>query len=249
VSPAAFLAIAGRPDVVAAIKRYAIDQYPFEMCGAITPDGFAPLRNVSPLPAVNFDCNDAIGVLSAADRLLGLVHSHPDGPFGPSDHDMRQQIAMDIPWGLVACDSQSSTEPFWWHDGFEPPPLEGRQFRHGPSGTDGKGDCYALVRDYYRMERGILLPEFPRTDNWWARGDADLYRHGYAAAGFRVVDSQFPEVGDIGIVQIGRTRVPNHAVIYVGSGRILHHLTNNLSVQDSFAHYAKSLCLWIRHYG
>ena len=47
----------------------------------------------------------------------------------------------------------------------------------------GVSDCYSLIRDWYRTERGIALPEFPRDWEWWEYG-GDLYAMGFAEAGF-----------------------------------------------------------------
>ena len=37
------------------------------------------------------------------------------------------------------------------------PPLIGREFRHGASGSDDKGDCYALIKDWYFLEKGVKI--------------------------------------------------------------------------------------------
>jgi len=46
--------------------------------------------------------------------------------------------------------------------------LVGREWSHGVL------DCYALVRDWFRAERGVELPNFVRFDDWWKRGE-NLY--------------------------------------------------------------------------
>jgi cell wall-associated NlpC family hydrolase len=53
-------------------------------------------------------------------------------------------------------------------------------------------DCYTLVRDWYRREAGIELPDFERADDWWNQGQ-DLYMQQFAQAGF----SRIPDAAQI----------------------------------------------------
>jgi proteasome lid subunit RPN8/RPN11 len=243
------------PDgALAEIQEHAKAEYPKEACGAITPEGYLPLINVHKVPDRAFDCRDACNQLEAEGRLLAVVHSHPDGPLGPSSWDMRQQMAMDIPWGLVATDGVRVGRPFFWGDSLEPPPLLRRDFRHGPSGTDGKGDCYALVRDWFRMERGIVLPECPRNDNWWAGADGgdNLYLNGLAKSGFvdigRNAGLRDPRPGDCFLAQV-RARTPNHGGVYIGNGQILHHPGNSLSITKPLGEWVRLVTHWLRYEG
>ncbi len=244
------------PDVVAAIRAHAVRDYPNESCGAITADGYLPFKNVTQADPKNphsgpryfFNCDDQMHPLWVAGSLLALVHSHPDGAAAPSGLDMQTQIAMDIPWGIVVSDKEGAEPPWWWSDGFAPPPLLGRGFRHGPSGTDGKGDCFALIRDWYRLERGITLPDTPRDENWWRVKDApNLYSDGFAAAGFSRVDRRAPEVGDAVLMAISSHGKPCHGGIYVGDGNILHHLPNRLSRIEPVGRWLKNVTHWLRH--
>lgn len=243
------------PAAVAAFREHAIEGYPEEVVGAITPDGYQRLENVAtdPSGAVepqewrrrHFDAGTVVLELIAAGRLLALLHSHPDGPEWPSMHDQRQQIAMDLPWGICACSAEATTEPYFWGDCFDPPPLLGRVFRTGPSGTDGRGDCGALVRDWYRLERGILLPDCPRDDVWFQNG-GDLYTLHYPRAGFVAVPIEEAAAGDVVLMQI-RAPVPNHAGIFLGDGTLMHHLEGRLSRIEPVGPWRKHIVRWMRH--
>jgi proteasome lid subunit RPN8/RPN11 len=239
------------PQAMVQIQEYAKEQFPREACGAITPEGFLPLENMAGDPVLAFDCSRACNILSAEGRLLAVVHSHTNGRMGPSKHDMRQQIAMNIPWGLVVTDGPRVSRPFFWGDSLDVPKLEGRQFRHGPSGTDGKGDCYALIRDWYRVERQIVLPEFPRDDAWWAgaNGGDNLYLTGFGQAGFvdigRNEGLRDPKPGDVCLMRV-RSPVPNHGGVYVGNGFILHHLGDTLSIRKPLGQWIKLVTHWLR---
>ena len=111
------------------------------------------------------------------------------------------------------------------------PPLLERDFRYGPSGSDGKGDCAALVRDWYLMERRIELPEFARENLCWVN-QPDLYRDNMLAAGFSRIGGALSSIdlvdGDVLLMAI-RSKAPNHTAIYQRPGMILHHLQDRLS--------------------
>lgn len=233
------------PSVIAAIQADAVARYPNESCGAVTADGYVPMENKAEDPLHHFDCADACAELQMAGTLLAVVHSHPDGPEAPSAHDIASQRSMDLPWGLLVCDKEVASVPFWWGDMLDPPPLLERPFRHGPSGTDGKGDCGALIRDWFRIERGILVPDFPRSDSWWKDGK-DLYEDHYAEAGFVLASRDDPQVGDVALIQF-RADVANHGGIYVGNGLILHHLEGRLSREEPIIGWAKFVRHWLRH--
>lgn len=235
------------PDVAAAIQADALARYPQEACGAVTASGYHAFPNVAADPLHHFDCAAACRPLQVSGELLAVVHSHPDGPDAPSEHDIQQQRAMDVPWGLVVTDGEAVGDPWFWGDSIEPPPLLGRDFRHGPSGTDGRGDCGALIRDYYRIERGILIPDFPRADHWWTDGK-DLYQDHYAEAGFLQASQDDPQPGDVVLLQF-RSPVANHAAIYVGGGLILHHLEGRLSREEPIIGWIKFVRGWLRHAG
>lgn len=238
------------PAVIAAIQADAIQRYPEESCGVITAAGYVPLRNCHPTPLTAFDCDAECAALTMAGEVLGLVHSHPDGPEAPSSHDIASQRAMDIPWGLLMTDGEAVSQPYFWGDSLEPPPLLGRPFRHGPSGTDGKGDCGALIRDYFRIEHGLLIPDFARQDKWWMTPGVDLYGQHFAAAGFVKADQDNPKPGDVALLQV---RVPdsnpvaNHGGIFLGNHLMLHHLEGRLSRTEPVLGWSKMVRGWLRH--
>lgn len=244
------------PEILEAFKAHAIATYPQECVGAITPDGYLPLDNIAVDPNGKvepdvwrrgaFDAGPRVDELIAGEKLLALVHSHPDGPEGPSGADQMQQTAMGIPWGICMCNEEVASPPYFWDDSLPVPPLLERMFRHGPSGTDGKGDCGALVRDWYRIERGILLPDHPRDDDWWNHG-GNIYLEHYAKAGFAPASMSEPEIGDVALMQI-RSDVPNHAGVYVGDGLIMHHLAGRLSRVEPLGPWMKHVTSWMRRH-
>lgn len=109
-------------------------------------------------------------------------------------------------------------------------PLVGREWAHGSL------DCYGILRDWYKRELGITLPNFERHDNWWNDGHSSLYLDHFAEAGCVPVPEGEPmRRGDILLFQIRSSNgVPNHAAVYLGDGRILHHQFGRLSTIDVY---------------
>lgn len=101
--------------------------------------------------------------------------------------------------------------------------LLGRPFVHGSQ------DCYGLIRDFYRDNFGLTLTNYARPTDWWWNG-LDLYRKYFAAEGFRSIDVPLNEVrpADLFLVALD-AEIPNHAAIYLGDGKILHHRYGKLS--------------------
>ena len=225
------------------IQKHAYAAYPQEGCGVIVGGSVISLPNTAADPCVDFQL--------PADAFAGydvdaVWHSHPDGPEEPSDADMSGQIQTDVPW-ILCCSYADGTasEPYMWGGDYIPP-LVGREFRHGPSGTDDRGDCYALVKDWYKTERGVTLPEFPRANGWWETRPS-MYLDNFTAAGFSEATGE-PQVGDVALMQISAP-VVNHAAIYIGDGLLLQHLTHRLSRRDPATLWQKLIRKWIRYEG
>lgn len=232
-------------EVIAAIQADAIARFPQEACGLVTTAGYEPFPNIHETPETQFAMPDAALARLAAGDVLAVVHSHPDGPLAPSAEDQRQQSATALPWGIVSTDGVTASAPLWWGDGIPDVPIEGRDFRWGPSGTDGKGDCYALVRDWYRRERGLVLRDYAR-DGAWQQDHPLLYEQGWQAEGFRPIAEDSLQPGDAVLFAIRSQDRPNHAGIYLGAGILLHHLQNRLAERTTLAFWRPSILTFLR---
>jgi len=136
------------PEVTAHIKDYCRLQYPNEACGLIVDGQFVPVANLSSTPTETFEMHQNVWLDF---KIEAVIHSHVNGNNHPSEADMRFQMASAVPWGLVCVSPEGHvTEPWFWGDWTVELDYLGRKWRHGPTGTDGGGDCYALVRDFYK---------------------------------------------------------------------------------------------------
>ena len=101
--------------------------------------------------------------------------------------------------------------------------LLGKEFFHG------KNDCYGIVREFYRDNYGILLPNYARPNDWWDFG-FDMYRERFMKNGFYVLNCHPSEyqIGDVYLMAI-QSPYMNHAGIIVENGQMLHHLGGQIS--------------------
>ena len=216
------------------VRAHAMDAYPEPACGAIfgTEDApeYLPVTEVADRSREIFHVGEAL-VRDLEDRhgtMLAFVLSHPAADdekeevdpllFTPSAAEMVAQVSLAVPFGVVVCNRSRSFEPWWFGDQCPIQRLLGRPFRHGVT------DCFSLIRDWCRLERNILLPDFPRDWNWWLDG-LDLYRMGFEQSGGRAIDQMEVGHGDVILFRI-RSEVPNHAALVLSDGWIMHHLAS-----------------------
>lgn len=229
-----------------AIFDHALAESPRECCGLIvvcatpvSPGGdvsphskYVPCRNLSESPHEQFVLSpEDWAAAEALGEITEIVHSHPFASPEPSEADRISCNVSALPWLIV--NPQTGEVSHLLPGEIVSAPLLGRTFVYGVH------DCYSLVLDYYRIERGITLKHYPRDDRfgWWKAGQ-DLYADRFAACGFVVVDE--PLVGDLVLMQV-ESPVANHLAVYLGENIILHHLVNQLSRRDVYGGY------WQKH--
>ncbi|MGN5354324.1 C40 family peptidase [Ralstonia sp. L16] len=230
-------------ETLAAVREHAQRDFPREACGLVVVikgrERYIACRNAArgtehfELPAEDYAAAEEQG------EIIAVVHSHPNASAEPSEADRVACEASGLPWHILSwpADDVRTIEPCGYVA-----PLVGRHFAHGIL------DCYSLVADWYARERGILLPDFERRDDWWKDG-GDLYMQHYGEAGFRAISQDTPELpGDVILMQI-RSPVPNHAGVYLGDGLMLHHLHGRLSSRDVYGGYWREItrCV-LRHH-
>lgn len=232
--------------VIEAAKAHALASYPSEACGFVKDNVYIPKVNIHPEPHNGWTIEASEWI--DGDEPQAVIHSHTNAPLEPSEADMISQMSTGVLFGLLKTDGQVASDVVFWGPGVPIPPLNGRGFRWGPSGSDGKGDCYALIRDWYKINRNIDLPEFARDAEFWKDGK-DLYTDGYAKAGFKRVSRQEAQDGDIVLMILGNSKVPNHGGILtdVKKGTVLHHLARRISVEHGVSIWVKHITHYLRY--
>lgn len=235
-----------------AAKNHAIAEFPRESCGLVVITGrkeqYVPCRNVAEDPEGDFeihgldwDAAEELGTVSM------VVHSHPNAGAAPTESDRLGCENSGLPWTILAVHadpSQPESAPVvvnshaFAPSGYEAP-LRGREY------IFGKQDCYTLVKDYYKRELGIELPDFERKDKFWERGE-NLYTDNFSKAGFEEVPAP-TQKGDLILMAI-RSDIVNHAGIWLGDmDAMLHHPYEHLSERTVYGGYwAENPRLFVR---
>ncbi len=244
------------PQVLRDALDHANSDLQNEVCGAVVEGQFRALANVHEDPSTAFRISkEDTSRLFQDGGLEGFIHSHPGGPWHPSQADMAAQMAMNVPWAIVIPGEDGGELACAW--GGPNPPLfsEGgrhiqRAFLHGVS------DCYAIIRDWYSETRGIALNDYAREWEWWRDTDVygDLYLENLAGCGFKVI-SQDPETfasiaqpGDVYLMKV-RSRTPNHGGVYLGEGKVLEHMHGKLSMVQPVSPLIRHISHWLRYVG
>jgi proteasome lid subunit RPN8/RPN11 len=206
--------------------EHATSETPNECCGLVLGEQYVPCLNIADDPASSFRiAPEVMAEAYAGGELRAVIHSHPEGPACPTKTDMEYQAAGDVPWGVVEITEVYGPRVFFWGDTLPIAPYEGRVFRHGVA------DCYALVRDWYRQERSVVLPVTPRDPEWWDLGQS-VIEDNLSRFDFDEFDLGAElQIDDVLLFRIG-AKIINHTGIYVGNGLVLHHLTRRLSRID-----------------
>ncbi len=253
----------GGADSVAweAAKNHAIACYPDESCGVIADGFYRSQLNMADNPRSEFEIDPKVFVQLEVECV---VHSHGEEPPYPTESDMEHQIVTDVPWAIIVSHLEHAEDPILFGDQLPIPPLLGRPFRHGVT------DCCSLIRDYYRLELGITIPEYPRSWGWWAdekdkeTGEIlipakNLYVDFFQDAGFRDLrPGERERKGDVFLANVKSDNI-NHAGILLDGGKILHHpfsstsaigyAPSSLSREDSASRWMSSVLFrkWVRY--
>ncbi|MGZ3743535.1 MAG: C40 family peptidase [Pseudobdellovibrionaceae bacterium] len=175
---------------------------------------------------------DPIDFVMAEDRgeVIAVVHSHPMNSPQPSQADKVSCGQTNLKWHIVGALTGDwvTIEPTAYKA-----PLIGREWCHGLL------DCYSLIRDYYKEELNIEIPDYDRDFEWWAKGK-NLYEENFKNAGFVEVPFEKIRRHDVILMQI-LSPVINHGGIYLGGDQFLHHVHNRLSSRDVYGGY------WFKH--
>lgn len=233
------------------ITAAAIANYPNEACGFVLKSGkkswAVEAQNTATEPTNYFLIapKDYVSAMSKGE-IIGVWHTHPEQPATPSDADRAGCENSNVTWYVMGvykregdrfeCSEIESIEP----NGFVKE-LLGRPYVYGVF------DCWTIIRDYYKQEYNIDVPDFPRVDDFWEKG-IDTFGENWGNAGFVHVGEGDLRVGDVLFMQTGASGLIDHAAIYVGNNQILHHVGNRLSRHDIYGGFwEKHTILFTRH--
>lgn len=230
-------------DVMQSIFSHALVESPRECCGLIVNVAdtqiYVQCQNLSASAHEQFVLSpDDFARAESRGEILAIVHSHPFASAEPSEADRVACESSGLPWLIVNPQTGAMVriDPCGYVSD-----LLGRPFVYGVH------DCYTLVVDYYRVELGIRLRHYVRDDRfgWWKDGK-NLYMERFAESGFMPVDQ--PAKGDVILMQIDGSPVPNHIGVYLGGNLFMHHLVRQLSRRDVLdGYWQKHAVMFLRY--
>jgi proteasome lid subunit RPN8/RPN11 len=222
--------------------KHALDLFPEEAVGYVARGMYFPLRNRHDTPTEAFEVNSNDTLAAFEDGMTILIHSHTNGQISPSMRDMQQQELMAVPWGIIVLDAGRTIEEngqpqmirwTFFGDELPIPALIERQHLWNVY------DCYTLVRDYYRLERDVVLPIYPREPHW-EELKIDMIEPKLAEAGFQPVALAELQKHDVLCMKIGRNSI-NHLAVYTGDELMVHHLASRASRHEPITR-------WLNHF-
>ena len=237
------------PATLKAFEQHVLTDFPNEACGFVINDEYVSVANTAENPTQTFRISPSDHVKAeASGRIQAVLHSHPYDKFKaskwphewPTTMDMKSWMQGTVPWGITATCGEGISQLVWMDDSVIPP-LEGREFIHGIH------DCYSLIRDWFRINKGITIPNYARGIDWWHQGE-NLYEDNFANAGFERIDLDQIQVGDA-ILMKAASDVANHAAVVVGTNQILHHLFHRLSGTDTLSKWKRCIVCAVRYKG
>tara|TARA_R100000231_G_scaffold2759_1_gene5021 strand:+ start:1766 stop:2473 length:708 start_codon:yes stop_codon:yes gene_type:complete len=209
---------------------HAKDQNPKESVGLLLnikgKKRYYPCQNLSITSHQEFILNpeDYVKADNLGD-IIGIVHSHPICSPEPSQADRVSCEKSNLPWYIVNPESEewSYLEP----NGYKAP-LIGRKWVWGVT------DCWSLVVDWYKQEKGIELKDYERN----MTPDEFLFDplfESYAwRTGFRELrPEERLKKGDVLLMSIMYPTL-NHVAIFLGD-MVLHHLADRLSCREPYS--------------
>lgn len=224
----------------ATMKIHAMQCFPQEACGLIVNNEYLPCDNMHSLPLEYFaiDAKD-YAKASVKGDIQAVFHSHPNQLNNFSAHDIEACKHSKLPWILYCTDTNEWAEI----DPSGNAPYLGRPWQYGIY------DCYALMRDFYNREFGIVLDDFNRGEEGeWENPEWRMFEKNIEQQGF--IDCNGPlKKGDMLLMQL-QSRFPNHAGFMVApsSNIFYHHLMGRISEQNVYGGYwAKVTNRILRH--
>ena len=187
---------------------------------------YYPCRNLSMTAHQCFilDPEDYVKADNLGD-IVAVVHSHPTTPAIASQADKVSCEQSGLPWHIV--NPKTKQWGYYEPQGYEAP-LLGRQWVWGVT------DCWSLVRDYYKQEKGIKLKDYERPITPEEFMKDPLFESYAWRTGFRELrPDEKLQAGDILLMSILDSTL-NHVAIFLGD-EVLHHLTDRLSCREPYS--------------
>jgi len=211
-----------------------------EVCGFVVLQDKAKViqcQNISSTPETSFLIHPSEFIKAKSQgQIISLWHSHPSSA-AFSEADLSYGDEINLPLHLYNIQSKEWSEyiPKTYRV-----PLTGRPF------IWGHYDCFGLVRDYFRQEKGVYINDYDRDENFEQTKDVRIWDN-FEKEGFL----KLPGLGAIkndDVIIFNTNAMPQHLGIFVGNTQIMHHPLNAISRLDRFnANWQKRAKVIVRH--
>ena len=207
--------------------EYMRPLWPEEACGVFSEGRFIPFENRAEDPKKNYIIDSIkFSSLLVDDKIDCIIHSHDNCP-RLSYSDMQTQEEIGVPHGVINFKKRSVTHVIFWGEELPMAPLLGRPFFWGVS------DCLTLVRDYYKINYNIELPNPLREWGFWKKG-ITMFEDGLEEADYLVrVEPKQAKEGDL--LFFGNETI-NHCGILLKRGLTLQQFVGRLSAEYPIKH-------------
>lgn len=219
-------------------------RYPNEACGFVIAKGrktFAiEVRNEAPYPRNTFLINpDQYAEAEEQGEIVAVWHTHVDEAPTPSEADLAGCEASGLTWLIMSiykrtdCFETTAVYPF--------SPSGHQQDFVGRPYIFGTFDCWSLVVDYLKRNHNIEMSnDYPRLQEFWLSDQTNFFDNCFEKEGLIEVTGELID-GDVLMFQTDTSGHANHTAVYIGEGKILHHITGRLSNIDVYGGY------WEKH--
>ena len=186
---------------------------------------YYPCKNIADNPTQTFTLDPVdYAAASQSGDIFAVVHSHPTTDLVFSESDLVSCEKTKLPFYIV--NPRNGEWIYKEPDGYMPD-LLGRRWIWGVT------DCWSLVRDYYKKERGIVLKDYDRSMTAEQFLEDPLFESYAWRTGFRELRlGENLQVGDVLLMSIMHPTL-NHVAIYLGD-MVLHHLADRLSCREPY---------------
>ena len=213
-----------------AALAHAKEQDPDESCGLLLnirgKERYHPCRNLSAQSDEYFilDPEDYIKG-SNLGEITAIIHSHPDTPPVASQADKMSCEQTKLPWYIV----NPKTEQWGYYEpcGYKAP-LLGRPWVWAVT------DCWSLIVDWYKEEKGIELLDYERPTRIEEFTDDPVFERYLPSRGFKLLEpDESLKNGDVLAMSILGKGL-NHVAIFI-DGDVLHHSADRLSCREPYS--------------
>ena len=213
-----------------AALAHAKEQDPDESCGLLLnirgKERYHPCRNLSAQSDEYFilDPEDYIKG-SNLGEITAIIHSHPDTPPVASQADKMSCEQTKLPWYIV----NPKTEQWGYYEpcGYKAP-LLGRPWVWAVT------DCWSLIVDWYKEEKGIELLDYERPTRIEEFTDDPVFERYLPSRGFKLLEpDESLKNGDVLAMSILGKGL-NHVAIFL-DGDVLHHSADRLSCREPYS--------------